>query len=172
MVNWVAIEALRQIRLSGGAAVEAKLGVVALASPDIDIDVFKSELRRYGKPRTPFIVLLSRDDHALALSATIAGDKQRVGLYNNDKDLASLDVIVVDLSGIKGEDDTNHWKFAQANAFPPEVIALLKQSGVDLPEASNAQRGNVVDRFGSTLGDFVQSATNVVVALPNALVGR
>jgi esterase/lipase superfamily enzyme len=129
-------------------------------------------MRRYGKPRQPFVVILSRDDRALELSKTIAGDKQRVGDYNNDQELANLGVVVVDLSGVKGVDRSNHWKFAQMNAYPPQVIALLQQSGIALPEAEAVQRGNAVDRIGSTLGDFVASATNVVVALPNALAGR
>ncbi len=172
MGNWVTVEALRQLRLEGNTAVEDRLGLVALASPDIDIDVFKSEMRRYGKPKKPFIVLLSRDDHALGLSQTIAGDKPRVGDYGDNADLASYGVIVVDLSDIKGQDSANHWKFAEAAAFPPEVRELVEQSGIALPLANRAQRGNVVDQFGNSLGQFVSSATNVVVALPNALAGR
>jgi esterase/lipase superfamily enzyme len=172
MGNWVTVEALRQIRISGSTNVEDKLGLVALASPDIDVDVFKSEMRRYGKPKKPFIVLLSQDDHALEISTKIAGDKQRVGDYANATDLASLGVIVIDLTAIKGDDDSNHWKFAQADAFPPDVRALVEQSGISLPQANAAQRGNPVERFGSSLGEFVSSATNVVVALPSALVGR
>ena len=50
-----------------------------LAAPDIDIDVFKSQMRRFGKPRKPFYVVLSQDDRALFLSRTIAGGVTRVG---------------------------------------------------------------------------------------------
>jgi len=43
-----------------------------LAAPDIDIDVFKSEMRRFGKPRKPFFIIVSRDDKALRFSDFIA----------------------------------------------------------------------------------------------------
>ena len=48
MGNWVTVEALRQIKISGGMPNANKFGMVALAAPDIDLDVFKSQLRRFG----------------------------------------------------------------------------------------------------------------------------
>ena len=172
MGNWVTVEALRQLRIEGDKTVENKLGLVALASPDIDVDVFKSQMRRYGQPRKPFIVLTSRDDRALGISTKIAGDKPRVGDYDNIEDLAKYGVIVVDLTNVPGQDQSNHWNFAQSDAISPEIRKLVEQSGISLPRASEAQRGTAADRLGSSLGDFVKSATNVVVALPKALTGQ
>ena len=172
MGNWVTVETLRQIRISGRDPVEAKLGLVALAAPDIDIDVFKSQMRRYGKPKRPFIMLISRDDRALALSTRIAGGKDRAGLYDNDRELADLGIIVVNLSAVQGADETNHWKFAQLDQFAPELRATLKQSGISLPAAEEVSRGSALDKFGTSLGSLVSSASNVVVTLPTALIGR
>jgi esterase/lipase superfamily enzyme len=53
--------------------------VVVLAAPDIDIDVFKSQMRRFGKPRKPFFIIVSHDDKVLRFSDFIAGGKQRLG---------------------------------------------------------------------------------------------
>ena len=68
MGNWVTVEAFRQIKISGNLDHVSKLGYVFLAAPDIDIDVFKSEMRRFGKPKKPFYIVLSKDDKALWLS--------------------------------------------------------------------------------------------------------
>ena len=59
---------VRQIEISGDLRHADKIGYVFLAAPDIDIDVFKSQMRRFGKPRKPFYIILSQDDRALFLS--------------------------------------------------------------------------------------------------------
>ena len=79
MGSWVTMEALRQMAIAGDSDLGGKLGDVVLASPDIDLDVFKSQMARIGKPKTPFIVLLSGDDRALRVSSIIAGNQPRLG---------------------------------------------------------------------------------------------
>ena len=54
MGNWVTVEALRQIKISGRLPPMAKLGSIFLADADIDMDVFKSQMRRFGKPTNRF----------------------------------------------------------------------------------------------------------------------
>ena len=123
MGTWVTMEALRQMAITGDRDLGGKLGDVVLASPDIDVDVFKSQMRRYGKPAKPFILLLSADDRALQFSGIIAGSKPRVGDYKNAADLAEYGVTVVDLTNINGVDRLNHTKFAEN----PELVQLLGQ---------------------------------------------
>src|SRR6185369_2155291 len=83
MGNWVTVEAFRQIKISGDLAHANKIGNVYLAAPDIDIDVFKSQMRRFGKPRRPFYIVLSKDDQALRASKFIAGGEGRLGAEEN-----------------------------------------------------------------------------------------
>jgi esterase/lipase superfamily enzyme len=123
MGTWVTMEALRQLALTGDRNLGGKLGDVVLASPDIDVDVFKSQMRRYGKPDRPFFLMLSSDDRALKLSGIIAGNRPRVGDYGDAADLAEYGVVVVDLSKEKGVDRLNHTKFADN----PELVKLLGQ---------------------------------------------
>lgn len=123
MGTWVTMEALRQLAITGDRDLGGKLGDVVLASPDIDVDVFKSQMRRYGKPDKPFILLLSADDRALKLSGIIAGNKPRLGDYKDAADLAEYGVIVVDMSREKGLDSLNHTKFADN----PTLVKLLGQ---------------------------------------------
>ncbi|MET3792570.1 alpha/beta hydrolase [Aquamicrobium terrae] len=124
MGTWVTMEALRQLAITGDRNLRGKLGDVVLASPDIDVDVFKSQMRRYGKPEKPFILLLSQDDRALRLSGMLAGSRPRVGDYAGaDKELADYGVTVVDLSKAKGADSFNHTKFADN----PVLVRMLGQ---------------------------------------------
>lgn len=122
MGTWVTMEALRQLALTGDRDLGGKLGDVVLASPDIDVDVFKSQMRRYGKPNRPFFLLLSNDDRALKLSSILAGNK-RVGDFGDPALLAELGVVAVDLSHEKSGDSLNHTKFADN----PALVKLLGQ---------------------------------------------
>ncbi len=127
MGNWVTVEALRQIKISGDLRHVDKIGFVVLAAPDIDLDVFKSELRRFGKPRKPFYVVLSKDDKALWLSNFIAGGQGRVGADANIEELAALGATVIDLTNVQGTDSSNHSKFAQLAEVAPELRAVLQK---------------------------------------------
>jgi esterase/lipase superfamily enzyme len=125
MGNWVTVEALRQIKISGDLRNASKFGYVFLAAPDIDLDVFKSQLRSFGKPQKPFYIVLSQDDKALWLSKFIAGGEGRLGAAKNIEELQALGATVIDLTDVKGEDPSNHDKFSQLAAVGPELRAVL-----------------------------------------------
>ncbi|MDP3898131.1 MAG: alpha/beta hydrolase, partial [Mesorhizobium sp.] len=130
MGTWLTMEALRGLAIGGNRDVDGRLGDVVLASPDIDVDVFKTQMKRYGKPDRPFIVLLSDDDQALRFSSMIAGKQPRLGDYRNAADIAALGVIVADLTAVKAGDSLNHTKFA-------DNPALVKLLGDKLREGDN-----------------------------------
>ena len=125
MGNWVTVEGLRQMKISGNLKYPSKIGDVFLAAPDIDVDVFKSQMRSFGKPRKPFYIVLSKDDKALGFSKFIAGGENRVGADSNIAELEALGATVIDLSGVKGDDPTNHDKFVQLSTVGPELLAVL-----------------------------------------------
>lgn len=128
MGNWVTVEALRQIKISGTPIPPEKIENIILAAPDIDVDVFKSQLKRFGKPPKPFIVIVSRDDKALAFSDFIAGDKPRLGAYANDEELVELGAVVVDMTKVKSADEFNHGKFAQLAAMAPQLRGMIARA--------------------------------------------
>jgi len=125
MGNWATVEALRQIKISGRGLPPNRLGNVILASPDIDVDVFKVQLARFGRPEPPFIVIVSADDKALGVSDFIAGGKPRLGAYTKDTELVELGAVVVDMSGVKSDDALNHGKFTQLAQLAPELRSML-----------------------------------------------
>ncbi|MBI1620665.1 alpha/beta hydrolase [Aquamicrobium zhengzhouense] len=164
MGNWVTMEALRQLAISGEKQSSLGLGDVVLASPDIDVDVFKSQLRRIGKPERPFIVLISRDDRALLLSSIIAGSKPRVGDYDGDQSLAELGVIAVDVSQLSSGDSLNHARFAD-NPLLIQLLGDRLNAGDDFGANSDqiAQNiGKLTQGVGRTLG----SAAEIVITTP------
>lgn len=152
MGNWVTVEALRQIKISGNLPPIRKLGAVILAAPDIDVDVFKSEMRRFGKPRKPFFVVVSRDDRALRFSDFIAGGKERLGAYTDDAELTSLGAVVIDMTDVKADDASNHSKFAQLAEIAPQMQQVLAQdiNRADGPEPSGGTLASMIASPGGT----------------------
>jgi esterase/lipase superfamily enzyme len=158
MGNWVTVEAFRQIKISGDLTHRDKIGYVFLAAPDIDIDVFKSQMRRFGQPQKPFYIILSEDDRALFLSRSIAGGVTRVGDNPDVAELATLGATVIDLTDLKATDATNHDKFAQLAAVAPDLRAALA-------------RGVPADHKASDVGDTAVSGVGAIVSLPITLLG-
>ncbi|MCK0208302.1 alpha/beta hydrolase [Starkeya koreensis] len=169
MGNWVTVEALRQIQMSGKRLPPEKIGNIILAAPDIDVDVFKTQLKRFGKPAKPFIVIVSRDDKALAFSDFIAGDKPRLGAYTNDAELVELGALVVDMSGVKSLDDLNHGKFAQLAGMAPELRGMVARAQGS-KAAGNIEVAGIkfsgVDRLnpGQLAADAPQSAASATAS--------
>ncbi len=158
MGNWVFVEAMRQIKLEGGLKHPEKIGLVLLAAPDIDIDVFKSELRAFGKLKKPYYIVLSRDDKALGLSKFLAGGRARVGNDRHIDDLAQLGAVVIDLTNVHGDDPTDHNKYAQIAAIAPQLEHVL-QSGI---EKNHVGTSDATDQMTSTLGAVVSVPVNIM----------
>lgn len=80
MGTLLAVETIHQASVKGHKSFRSKLRDVILASPDIDDNVFRSLLDTIGRLPQPMTILVSGDDKALALSKTLGGGTDRVGL--------------------------------------------------------------------------------------------
>ncbi|MEW9808488.1 alpha/beta hydrolase [Mesorhizobium sp. ZMM04-5] len=160
MGNWLAMEVLRQLAIGGNRDLGGKLGYVVLASPDIDVDIFKKQMIRYGKPDLPFVVILSDDDRALRFSSLIAGKKARVGDEASAGELAALGVTVVDLSAIQSGDRLNHAKFADN----PVLVQLLGER-LRLPESLEPTPQQANERVNELAGGLGQAA-EIIITTP------
>ncbi len=169
MGNWVAVEALRQMAIAGDRDLNGRLGDVVLASPDIDVDVFKSQMRRYGKPNRSFFVLLSDNDRALGFSRLIAGDRPRLGDADDVASIAELGVIVVDVTKVEAGDDLNHAKFADN----PLLVKLLGDRLREGDSLGTTER-QLTDHVGSlarTLGETAAIVITTPLTVINVAVG-
>ncbi len=126
MGAWLTVEALRQIALEEGR-VPSKISNLILASPDLDVDVFRRQVEEMGLDRPRITIFVSRHDRALALSSLLAGGVTRVGAVDltRPENVAELEaspgIVVLDLSALRTSDPLNHSKFATS----PAVVRLL-----------------------------------------------
>lgn len=172
MGNWVTLEALRQMSIRNGA-IHPKVKTVMLASPDVDVDVFRRQIETIGRKRPPFVIFVSRDDKALALSQRIWGNNPRLGSIDpNDERyraiLLAAGLQVVDLTDVKSADSLNHGKFAEN----PEIVRLIG-GRLAAGQTLNDSQSGLGDKIGLiTTGAAmtVGRAAAVTLSAPIALV--
>ena len=103
---------------------------IILASPDIDIDLFRAQIELLPQAvRDKMYLLVSRDDSALRVSRRIAGGVPRVGAADAEE-LEEIGLTVIDLSEIDDSSSGSHSKFAGS----PQVVQLI---GAGLNSAGN-----------------------------------
>ncbi len=147
MGNWLTLETLRQMAIRDGR-IPAKITTVMLAAPDVDVDVFQTQLHTIGTKGPKFTLFVSQDDEALAISRRLAGNAPRLGAINPEQepyrsDLAADDVTVFDLTKVHS-DSSAHAKFAES----PEVVRLIGE---------RLATGQTVADGSSTVGDKIFS---------------
>lgn len=151
MGSWVAVEALRDIALQRGR-LPAKLHNLILASPDLDIDVFRKQMIEIGPNRPHVTIFVSRNDRALRVSRLIAGQVTRVGGVDlsQQKYLDALKnadgFTVLDLSALQDGDRLNHSQFATS----PEVVRLLGEGLIDGNGLTDTRRAQGGDQLAAT----------------------
>ncbi len=159
----VTMEALRQIRIAGRHDLLNRISGVILMSPDIDIDVFRSQAMRLRPLPQPFVIFTSERDRALRLSATITGQQNRLGNIGTVEDVADLEVTLIDVSEFRGgaQDNLNH----STALTSPAVIQILRQ----LSQVNSALEGAPDQQIGLLPGTVltVRNATQVILQ-PNA----
>jgi len=164
MGNWVTMEALRQLAITGDRDLGGKLADVVLASPDIDVDVFKSQMRRYGVPDRHFFIFTSRNDRALDLSRIIAGNRARVGGAIDAAQLAQYGVIVIDVTDVSSPDRLNHTKFAEN----PLLVRLLGEGlvGAEEPASADEELVRRINSLAGSIGQTIGAAADIVITTP------
>lgn len=162
MGNWLTLEALRQMAIRNGR-LPAKFKNVMLAAPDVDVDVFRSQIVDMGTPHPQFTLFVSRDDRALAVSRRVWGDIARLGSIDPEQapykqELADAEIKVIDLTKVKAGDRLNHGKFAES----PEIVRLI---GARISDGQTLTD----NRIG--LGDTILAATTGTAAAAGNAAG-
>lgn len=168
MGSWLTVEALRQMAIRDGR-VAPKINNVILASPDLDVDVFRKQWEAMGPDKPKFTLFVSQDDKALLLSRRISGNVERLGAIDPSKEpyrseLEKAGITVLDLTALQGGDRLNHGKFAES----PEVVKLLGNRLIAGQTVTDSDIG-VGERLGAVaLGtaQTVGSAASIAVSTP------
>ena len=128
-----------------------------LAAPDVDVDVFRSQIADMGKsPPGTLRSSCRRDDRALAVSRRVWGDVSRLGSIDPEQppykaELAQNEITVIDLTKVKAGDKLHHDKFASS----PEIVQLIGARISDGQTLTDSRVG---------LGDAIITATTGVAA--------
>ncbi|WP_208982247.1 alpha/beta hydrolase [Pseudovibrio sp. JE062] len=158
MGTWLLMETVLQATEKERQLLSKKLKHVILAAPDIDIDLFRAQLSELNFSHSSFTVIVSRDDRALRISTALAGGKERVGAYPNEKELAKLGATVVDITELNALDGLHHTKFSQLEEFSPEFRKTLEQSDLISDSTSKSPKG-----LGQNLRGFVGSTLRLPI---------
>jgi esterase/lipase superfamily enzyme len=135
MGNWVALEALRgrSIRQTAVSIKNDKLKNALLVAPDVDVDVFRTQIERMGAARPRIALFVSQDDDALSLSKTIWGDVPRLGDIDPAQEpyrteLGRDKILVFDLTRLAtAGDDAHDRAFSDVTSVMGMIQARLSQ---------------------------------------------
>lgn len=132
------METLRQadIRQPGWSA-KAVDGVMLL-SPDLDVEVFRSQMMDLSPPPSPIIIAISETDPVLTLSGLLRGsqNRERLGNISSIDKVADLPVTILDLTDFTKDSWSRHLTAATS----PALIAIFNR-------AAAAARTMGSDRF-------------------------
>lgn len=128
MGSVLTMETLRQIEIKTPDWSQENLGGVVLMSPDLDLDVFRSQMRRFENVPQPFVVFVSSKDTVLNISQRLRGTHSRERLGN----LASVDAIsdlpieIFDTTDFSDDAGSGHF----VTATSPALLSLLNQAAL------------------------------------------
>ncbi len=160
----VLMEALRQAEIGGDTRLRRKIGGVMLVSPDLDVDLFRSQAHRIGPLPQPFLIFTSRKDRALSLSARLTGRNQsRLGNLASAKDLADLNVTVLDTTAYT--EGSGHFNIGDS----PVLLSLMSQIGSINQALARESRGRTGLLPGVVL--TFQNATEIILSPVAAISG-
>ncbi len=150
------MESLRQIAIAQPGSVARDIDGVILISPDIDVELFRSQAQRIGTLPRPFGIFVSKRDRALSLSARLTGQRNRLGNLENIEAISDLDITVVDVT----EFSSGAGHFTAGSS--PDVISIFSRAG----DLDAAFQGDSAGRSGLIPGTVltVQNATAIILS--------
>ncbi|WP_417806517.1 alpha/beta hydrolase [Thioclava sp.] len=149
------MEVLRQEALAHNQSLLNKVSGVVLISPDIAVDVFKSQAEAIGMLPQPFVIFTSQRDRALKLSARLSGQEDRLGDLKDFKRVARYKVTVVDVGAFSV--GTGHFDLGDSAA----LIKLLDRAGQVAKVLTGEQMGRT--SLASAVILTVDNATQIVL---------
>lgn len=116
------VETLRQISLQRDHNVANRISGVVLIAPDIDSNLFETQISRINPLPKPFVVFGSGEDPALRLSAFLTGRANRVGQLKDTETLRKYGVQFIDVSDVT-DGESGH----SVAITSPTVLSILRE---------------------------------------------
>ncbi len=140
MGSALVMETLRQLEIAQPGWVGENIQGIILMSPDINVDVFRSQFRYLKTVPDPFVVFVSRKDAVLRLSSRLRGEKNQLGNIENANDVSDLPITIVDVTAFSDRKSGNHFIAGGS----PALIQLLRRSEDLDREFLRGRNGNTV----------------------------
>ncbi len=149
----LAMEAVRDLALKGNRRFFEKLGGIALLSPDIDIDLFLSQLRILEGLPSPIVAYISSDDTTLRdFSNFFIEGKPRLGSIQDISRLNGQAATIVDVNNVGDPAQRSHLAVATSPLMIADINAMsrpdLIRYALRLANSNNA----TISRIGDTVG--------------------
>lgn len=143
MGGFLTMETLRQIEIKSPGWTARHLGGVILMSPDLDVDVFKSQMEKFAEVPQPFLIFSSRKDRVLTLSQRLRGldNRGRLGNLSSIEEISDLPIEFIDTTAFADEAESKHFVAASS----PALIALL--NGARETNAAFARNPDVLQKL-------------------------
>ena len=123
MGSLLLMETLRQIDLNNPGWAPRNIGGVLLISPDLDIELFRRQVKSLSSVPKPFVVFVSGKDKLLNISARLRGnsDGERLGNIGSIDKVADMPIEIIDATAFS--DDAKSPHFVPGSS--PALIAMI-----------------------------------------------
>jgi esterase/lipase superfamily enzyme len=150
MGNWLTMETLRQLSIAGDRKTLGRLGTIVMAAPDIDMDVFRTQIARLRALAARIVLYASRDDYALDLSWRLFGGKIRAGANTDLGQFRALGIEAHDLSDVAGGIGRNHNK-AFGDSTTIAAIGRAIAAGAEPDQTGGASLDERIETLGRSM---------------------
>ena len=118
----IVMDTLRQMAMRDSPVLD-RLAAIVLFAPDLDIGLFRTQMRPLVAADIPTYVFTSSRDRALRFSAFLRGQDARLGSIRDSSGLSDLPIVLIDITGVEATADRlGHFKVATS----PSMIALIR----------------------------------------------
>lgn len=129
MGSFLIMETLRQAALKQSFDVAAEIDALVLMAPDVDGELFRSQVEDMGKLPDPFILMVAKQDKALRISSLLTGRRPRLGTQTDRSVVGGLPISVVDVSDLSDGKNFEH----KIVTTSPAAIAIIRKLSQKTP---------------------------------------
>ncbi|WP_300071229.1 alpha/beta fold hydrolase [uncultured Ruegeria sp.] len=117
------MEMMRQAELRKPGWSKRNIEGVILISPDLDVDLFRTQMDSIKNPPDPFVVMVSKKDKVLNISARLRGtaDSKRLGNIDSIEQLEDYPISVIDTTAFNSDAGSSHFVAATS----PALLSIL-----------------------------------------------